>query len=296
MSGLATLRAARPLRIPALQTFHALGAVKRRHQGAADTSPPERMRIEARLACDMDAVIATCRDEVRELVGMGSRRSSMHVVPCGVDTGLFRPYGFRAHRTEGMARVVTVGRLVPRKGVDDIIRALALVPGCELVVAGGPPQPLLESDEEVTRLRSVATAAGVDDRVVFTGAIARPAVAALMRSADLVVCAPWYEPFGIVPVEAMACGTPVIGTAVGGLLDTVEHGATGLLVTPRRPALLAEAMMALLGDDQLRARFGRNGVRRARDLFDWRRVAEQTLAVYQRQTARRRQATRAQSA
>src|SRR5690606_9629838 len=154
----------------------------------------------------------------------------------------FRPRGSIDPRRPGWHRVVVVSRLVPRKGIDDVIRALAEVARTELIVAGGPAAEGLPHDPEVRRLRAVAEEAGVGDRVFFRGRLGRAAVAALLRSADVVASTPWYEPFGIVPLEAMACGAPVVATAVGGLIDTVVDGSTGLHVPPRDPAAIAQAL------------------------------------------------------
>ncbi|GAB3904999.1 hypothetical protein GCM10027612_73810 [Microbispora bryophytorum subsp. camponoti] len=115
MSGLATLTAAEPLRIPVVQTYHALGTVKRRWQGEADTSPPSRLAIERDIGRRAVAVIATCSDEVGELVAMGVPRDRIAVVPCGVDLGLFHPDGPAAPRGDRL-RVLSIGRMVPRKG------------------------------------------------------------------------------------------------------------------------------------------------------------------------------------
>src|SRR4029079_8042417 len=120
---------------PVVHTFHALGAVKARHQGPADTSPAARIGVERALLGLCDHVVATCRDEVAELVAMGGCPARVSVVPCGVDTELFSPR--RTPRRPGRRRVVTVGRMVPRKGGADLIRAMASVPGAELVVVGG---------------------------------------------------------------------------------------------------------------------------------------------------------------
>jgi glycosyltransferase involved in cell wall biosynthesis len=122
----------------------------------------------------------------------------------------------------------------------------------------------------------------VADRVVFTGAVPRAQVPALIRSADVVVCTPWYEPFGITPLEAMACGVPVVASEVGGLTDSVVHGTTGLLIPACDPAALATAAGTLLGDPAMRAAFGEAGARRARRWYSWPRVAAQTESVYLR--------------
>jgi glycosyltransferase involved in cell wall biosynthesis len=282
MSGWAALRAAAPLGVPVVQTFHALGAVKRRHQGAADTSPPERATTERLLLRNVDAVIATCADEARELAALSAVRAPVEVIPCGVDTE-FHPHGPRdAVPRRRRHRIVAVSRLVRRKGIGDTITALADIPDAELVVAGGPPGGQIEQDDEGRRLLDLARARGVADRVDLRGSLDRRQVAELLRSADVVVCCPWYEPFGIVPVEAMASGVPVVGSAVGGLLDTVVHGTTGLLVPPHRPDLVAAGVRELLEQPVRRRRMGAVAARRAELLYRWSTVAARTLDVYQR--------------
>ncbi|WP_169947940.1 glycosyltransferase [Microbispora sp. H11081] len=272
MSGLATLTAAEPLGIPVVQTYHALGTVKRRWQGEADTSPPSRIAIERDIGRRAVAVVATCSDEVRELVAMGVPRDRIAVVPCGVDLGLFRPDGPAFPRGD-RPRVLSIGRLVPRKGVDTVVRALRQVPRAELVIAGGDP-----GDEESVRLRTLARDLGLGDRVRLIGSVRRAEVPGLMRSADVLVTVPWYEPFGIVPVEAMACGVPVIASAVGGHLDTVAE--RGVLVPPRRPRALSRALADLLTRPGLRAALSAAGVRWARARYGWPGIAEQTESVY----------------
>src|SRR5690606_15088111 len=118
------------------------------------------------------------------------------------------------------------------------------------------------------------------------GALDREAVPALLRSADLAACVPWYEPFGIVPLEAQACGTPVVGSRVGGLLDSVADGRTGVLVPPRDPAAVAAAVQALLDDPARLAAMGVAGAERVRRRFTWERVAAATEAAYARVVAR----------
>ncbi len=277
MSGRAALAAAPP-GLPVVHTFHALGVVKRRHQGDRDTSPPERLGEERAIIAGAERIVATCSDEVFELLRLGADRRRLSVVPCGVDAARFTPDGPAEPRSR--PRVVCVGRIVERKGVDDVIRAMAHLPGAELVIAGGPPAGRLAGDPDAERLLLVARQAGVADRVELRGGIGRDEVGPLMRSAVCVVCAPWYEPFGIVPLEAMACGVPVVATAVGGMIDTVVDGVTGVHVPPRRPDAIAGAIGALIEDPARRDELGAAGVRRARERYTWDRVAASTLEVY----------------
>jgi glycosyltransferase involved in cell wall biosynthesis len=289
MSGMAAVSAAAPLDLPVVQTFHALGSVKRRHQGGDDTSPPGRVAAERAVARRVDRIVATCTDEMFELARLGAPRRCTTVVPCGVDTVVFSPEGPVHPRTE-RPRLVVLGRLVRRKGVDEVIVALRRLPGVELLVAGGPPDAAQQGepvDPDVARLRKLAESAGVADRVRLLGAVARPDVPALLRSADAVVCVPWYEPFGIVPLEAMACGRPVVAAAVGGIQDTVVDQVTGLLVPPRRPDALAAAVRRLLATPTQALAFGIAGQDRVLARYGWDRVAACTLAVYEEVVAER---------
>jgi D-inositol-3-phosphate glycosyltransferase len=289
MSGLASLAGAAGLPIPVLQTFHALGVVKARHQGAADPSPANRVELERHIAQSCDQVIATCRDEAGELTRAGVCAAQISVVPCGVDTSVFTPDGPAARRN-GRPRLLALGRLVERKGVATVIDALARLPGAELVVAGGPDRRALDTSDDYRMLLETARGHGVAGRVIFAGSVARADVPALIRSADVVVAAPWYEPFGIVPLEAMACGVPVVASAVGGQIDSVVHGVSGVHVAPRDPAGLAAALRALLDDPDHRAELGVAGARRARRRYGFDRIAAATYDVYAELTAATRRA------
>jgi D-inositol-3-phosphate glycosyltransferase len=281
MSGVATRPAAHRRNIPMVQTFHALGVVKRRHQGMQDTSPPARARLEKLLARRTDWVAATCTDEVFELVRLGRPRAHTAVIPCGVDLERFNTNGRRWHRSD-RRRIVSVGRFVARKGFDILIEAMTAVPDAELLIVGGPDIGALAEDPEATRLSALANDLGVSDRVQLCGSVSRAEMPALLRSADVVACTPWYEPFGIVPVEAMACGVPVLAAAVGGMLDTVVDGVTGVLVPPREPLECALALNEMLADPARLAEWGRAGRRRAESRYSWDRIAADTLKVYQR--------------
>lgn len=286
MSGIAAARAADATGIPMAQTFHALGSVKRRHQGVDDTSPPSRIGHEARVARRADAIIATCSDEVSELERSGADTSRTYVVPCGVDTTLFRPGEHAEHSGALGPLLLSVARLVPRKGLETAIRALSHLPSARLLIIGGPPAARLAEDAEVARLVRIARSTGVSERVRFAGSVEHERMPAAYHAADVVVACPWYEPFGMTPVEAAACGRPVVGTAVGGLLDTVVDGSTGFLVPPRDPAALAAAVAHITSSPRLSRVCGMRAAERAHDRYAWPHVAEQTEEVLRDTLAR----------
>ncbi|GAA4581593.1 glycosyltransferase family 1 protein [Micromonospora coerulea] len=280
MSGLATVHAGRRAGVPTVLTYHALGTVKRRHQGAQDTSPPGRIGYERALGRAVDRVIVQCEDEVAELVRLGVPRSRMALVPSGVNQGVFRPDGPVTPRDPARARILTVGRMVERKGFLEVVRALPAVPDAECVVVGGPPAELLAADFFARRLSALAESCGVADRVRLVGGVPREEMACWYRSADVLVAAPWYEPFGLTPLEGMACGVPVIGTNVGGIADTVIDGLTGDLVPPRDPRALGTAIRRLLADKVRRFAYATAALDRIRSRYSWKRCAEQLGAVY----------------
>ena len=208
MSGLAALGAGRPLGLPVVQTFHALGVVKRRHQGAKDTSPPGRVREERRLAEAADRIVATCSDEVFELVRMGADLRRVAVVPCGVDLGMFRPEGPAASRPSGAARLLVVSRLVERKGQEFELEAARILTDerSDLHVAFLGP---CRERERPYKERLVARAglfAG-SDRIHFLDA--REDVPAVLADADVLVRAALTEGLPNVALEAMAMRVPV---------------------------------------------------------------------------------------
>lgn len=278
--------------IPVVHTFHALGVVKRRHQGSADTSPRARAWLEPGVGRDADAIIATCSDEAFELKALGVPAKHISVAPCGVDLTLFTPNGDAGQnaaaqkdteRKGARHRIVCVGRLVPRKGFDLVIQAMSLLADkddVELVIVGGSDAASFAADPEARRLSELADHLGVGERVHLRGQLPQGRMPAVLRSADLVVCSPWYEPFGIVPLEAMACGVPVVAAAVGGLTDSVVHGVTGLHVPPKDPEAIAEAVRTLLDDPQRLQAFGAAGRARVESRYSWTRVAAETARVY----------------
>lgn len=292
MSGLAALQARRALGIPLVMTFHALGKVRRLHQGSSDGFPDARFDIEERLVRESDCVVAECPQDLDDLVSLyGADARRVSTVPCGFDGAEFAPVERDAARAalgwprEGF-HILQLGRLVPRKGIDNVIRALgwlrrdAGVRGTLYVVGGNAEQPSAQATPEIGRLQGVAEAEGVADSVVFVGRRGRDTLRLFYSAADVFVTTPWYEPFGITPVEAMACGAPVIGADVGGIRSTVVDGQTGYLVPPKAPRALARRLAALAANPEQARRLGDAGRERAQTHFTWAGVARQMEAVY----------------
>ena len=292
MSGHVAAELRRTLGVPFVITFHALGKVRRLHQGAADGFPPEREHIETAVIAEADRVIAECpqdEDDLIRLYGADPRRIS--IVPCGFDPAEFAPRDkTEIRRRLGLAPdepiVLQLGRIVPRKGIDTVIEGVARLDRdhgitARLLVVGGPDRVVTRaSAPELGRLMDLAEREDVADLVTFVGRRDRNELADYYAAADVFVSTPWYEPFGITPLEAMACATPVVGADVGGIKYTVRDGETGFLVPPRDPAALADRLARLLGNRRLLAAFGANGLTRVRRAFTWRHVAEALSDVY----------------
>lgn len=279
--------------VPLVQTFHALGVIKRIHQGKADTSPEERLSVERRIAREVDRVVATCPVEKEDLEHYyGCDPGKVTVIPCGVNTSIFEPVDRAVARRELQLSetdkvVVYVGRVLPRKGIDNVVEGVAEL--CRstahqvvLVIVGGETdQAMPDNDQEMGRLAELARSLGIADRVRFTGRRAQSALKLYYSAADVCVTTPWYEPFGMVPLEAMACGTPVIAAAVGGLKFSVVDHVTGFLVPPKDPAALAEKLDLVLSNDEMRRRQGNRARKRVEQWFTWPKVAARIAAVYE---------------
>ena len=292
MSGLVAADLKQEAGIPFVTTFHALGRVRRLHQGCADAFPEERIAIEERVVRETDRLIAECPQDAEDLATLyGASPGRMRIVPCGVDPERFHSVRReRARSVLGLSIdepvVLQLGRMVPRKGVDDVIRSASILrrehgfDARVLIVGGDSETPDFSRMPELARLAGVAREVGVDDRVTFVGRRGGDALRYYYSAADVFVSAPWYEPFGITPLEAMACGTPVVGSRVGGIKYTVVDGETGYLVPPRDPDAIADRVARLLRAPEERTVFGRNGIERVRSRFSWDEVAHQLLAVY----------------
>jgi glycosyltransferase involved in cell wall biosynthesis len=279
---------------PLVTTFHALGRVRRLHQGADDGFPDARFEIEDALVQRSDSVVAECPQDEADLVSLYRADSAnIDLVPCGFDSDEFFPMERAEARDElGWPQdrfiALHLGRMVPRKGIDNVVRGIAtcnreLGEAAHLYVVGGnSDDPNEIATPEIGRLARIARECGVGAQVKFLGRRQRQRLRLFYNAADVFVTTPWYEPFGITPLEAMACARPVIGADVGGIRYSVAHQQTGLLVPPKDPVALAHCLAALKRDPQLARRMGAAGLQRAQDMFTWRSVAESLALVYAR--------------
>ncbi|MEX3951408.1 glycosyltransferase family 4 protein [Paraburkholderia sp. EG287B] len=292
MSGLAALAVKDALRVPLVMTFHALGRVRRLHQGANDGFPDERFAIEDELVRRADCIVAECPADQTDLVEhYRADPARIAVIACGFDPDEFSPVERRqARRRLGWSAsefcVLQLGRLVERKGIDNVVRGVAALEArhgvkARLYVVGGDADTPNEiATPEIARLRGIAHRCGIEPRVTFVGRRARSQLRDFYSAADVFVTTPWYEPFGITPVEAMACATPVIGADVGGIRHSVRHGETGWLVPPRDPQALAERLLAIHGDPAHARAMGEAGRKRAQAYFTWRQIGLELEDVY----------------
>ena len=292
MSGLTAADVKRSLDIPFVITFHALGKIRRAHQGASDRFPDTRFRHEERIARAADRVIAECpQDHADLLTHYEADPERISIVPCGFDPGELWPVPRDVARARlGLPKdafvVLQLGRIVPRKGIATAIEGFARFVHAEsvdarlLIVGGDDYVPSPERMPEIARLRRIAADACILDKVAFTGRRDRQVLRYYYSAADVFVTLPWYEPFGITPLEAMACGVPVVGSRVGGVKYTVVEGKTGCLIPPSDAEALARCLAMLHRERPMRDAMGREGRARVVRHFTWRHVARAIEGVY----------------
>lgn len=292
---------------PIVQMFHTLGEMKNRvAQTDAEREPPLRIRSERDIVQFADRLIAATPIERADLETLyGADPAKIDIVPPGVNLGLFHPIPrAEARRRIGVPpdhRVILfVGRIQPLKGIDCLIRAMALVQKrypefknnvCISIIGGDPHTTSGDEQHEMQRLHALKESLGVGDLVTFLGAKDQNTLVNYYSAAQMVVMPSFYESFGMVAVEAMACGTPVIASDVGGLAYTVEDGFNGYLVPQKDYRALAEKIILLLKYDRLRNHLGEQA-RHWAERFSWQTIAEQMLDVYARTLNRHEEKSR----
>jgi len=283
-SGRAGMILARETGLPHVTMFHTLGEVKNRAR-ISEREPRARIHHERRIARGVDAIVtASEHEQVLLERHYGAHRDRMVTIPCGVDVTRFYPHDQATSRgrlglpQEG-AVLLWVGRLEKLKGVDILVSAAAQLETREftLVIVGGEGP----GGELRAQLTAQAEAEGIAANVRFTGAVAHDDLPYYYSAADVCVVPSYYESFGLVALEAMACGTPVIASRVGGLVSTVEDGVNGFLIPWRCPEPFADKLEILLGNANLRANFSRSAERSVRR-FGWRPIALQIADLYDR--------------
>src|SRR5207249_7288055 len=267
--------------VPHVIMFHTLAEAKNRHN-SSEREPLYRIKSEQDVAQHSDHIICASEGEKSMLMDVyGAPAHRVTIVPCGVDTLRFRP--MKRHRVrcrlglpEDLPIILFVGRIEPLKGIDVLIRATAqLETPARLLVIGGDAN---DSDRKA-ELLVLAEELGVAGRLSFLNAVPHSDLPLYYNAADVCVVPSYYESFGLVALEAMACGVPVVASRVGGLKETVQDGRTGYLVPWRCPERFAERLDLLLRNEQLRRSLGREG-RAAAGRFRWPEVATRVEDVY----------------
>lgn len=293
MSALVASKLKKVFHVPYVVTFHALGLVRRLHQKNMDQFPEERIEIERRILQDADQIVAECPQDKEDMIRLyHAPAEKITIVPCGFSAKEFYPIDKKKARRilqlEPDEKIILqLGRMVPRKGVDNVIKALGEIkkdqkPVRLLVVGGEHDHPDPALSPELARLQKLAGEENVHSSVVFTGRKQRGVLKYYYAAADVFISTPWYEPFGITPLEAMACGTPVIGSNVGGIKYTVEEGKTGFLVPPHDPKALAEKIKDLIANEKLLASMQHNALKRVNKYFTWKSVAALCHDLYEK--------------
>ncbi len=276
--------------IPLMMTFHTLAQAKNNvARSASENEATQRVLGERRLMHSVDAVMAFNPQEKAEMTWYyRADAGKICVVPAGIDAATFAP-GSQADARAALGWDATepiilfVGRIDPIKGIDVLIDALCglrregwqTAPPRLVLVGGGAGERAYET------LQRRATELGIADRISFAGSISHSDLPVYYRAADVVAVPSFYESFGLVAVEAMACGTPVVASRAGGLAFTVDDGKTGFLVPYNDAAALADRLRLLLTDDALRAQFGANATVVARR-FGWPTIGSRIVHVYDR--------------
>jgi D-inositol-3-phosphate glycosyltransferase len=269
---------------PHVVMFHTLGEVKKRAR-ITERESEDRLAAELRITASASRIVVASAHEQHLLQALyGADAGRIAVVPCGVDLELFSPMDKHIARKklglrEGERIILFVGRIEPLKGIDILINAAAQLHEDEnfrVLIVGGDAR----AEQEIAQLTALARQLDIDHHVSFVGAVPHDELPTYYNAADVCVVPSYYESFGLVAIESMACGTPVVASRVGGLTSTVSDGETGYLIPWRCPEPFAERLELLLDNDDLRASFGR-AAREGVERYRWANVADAISGVYE---------------
>lgn len=282
--------------VPLLQMFHTLGMMKQRI-GRTDEEREGGARVEGetQVMQAADRIIAATEAEQSQLKMLyGMNHQKVSIVPPGVNTHHFYPIPPDEAKeaigiSPGERMALFVGRIEPLKGVDTLLQAMAILKqrcksfACPdyLVIIGGDPEGDEEKlSDEMQRLQQLCAELGLDEIVLFLGKRGQNTLPYYYSAAEVVVMPSFYESFGMVALEAMACGTPVVASRVGGLAFLIKDGETGYFVPSQDPEALAEKLRALFVDHDLRKQFGQAAAEYAKH-FSWELITQRILEIYQ---------------
>lgn len=268
---------------------HSLGAVKYRSSKTIPMVARTRLQIEKKCIETADCLVATSPQEQEHIRTLISAKGNIEIIPCGTDIQRFQATNQQAARkrlgiTEESQLILYVGRFDPRKGIETLVRAVADPQvqnhqSVKLMIVGGSSSER-KDDQERHRIEAIVKELGLQHQVTFAGRIGHEYLPNYYAAADICVVPSLYEPFGLVPIEAMACGIPVIASSVGGLKYTVVDKKTGLLVLPKQEKELAHAIDDLLTHSEKRQKMGEAGRQRVVTQFSWQGVADQLDQLY----------------
>lgn len=287
--------AARELRAawgaPIVQMFHTLGLAKNRIAASSERESQRRIDVETDIAGFVDHLVAATPAEEQQLVELyGAEPHKITVIPPGVDVALFHPHSPEDAKLRIGVKpcdnmILFVGRIEPLKGIDTLLCAMAILAHecptwvkqlCVAIIGGDPNTT---ENEEMERLKAIRAELGITDLVTFLGAHDQDKLHHYYSAAEMVIMPSHYESFGMVALEAMACGTPVIASEVGGLAYLIRDGVTGFHVPDRDPVALASAIARLAHDPALRQRLGRQAHQYAQN-YSWECIADRIMALY----------------
>jgi len=281
--------------VAVIQMFHTLGEMKNRVARPDEQQEHgRRIETEREIMRFADRIIAATEMDQEHMVTLyGADPEKMRIIPCGVDLTQFHPHDrYQARKEIGLdpeiKSVLFVGRMEPLKGIDDLLQAIAHIihdhampcNRLSLILIGGSAEDSPEAiSSEMAKLIRMRDELGLHEMATFVGAQGQDVLPYYYSAADVVVMPSHYESFGLVALEAMACGTPVVASDVGGLSYTVEDGVTGFLVPHRNPLALADRICDILNDELFRDQLGRQAVDVAQR-YSWQQIADQIVSVY----------------
>jgi len=296
MSGMAAGSLRSAWNVPVVQMYHTLGLMKNQiARSDAELEPTERIESEKQIARFSDRIVIATPAERDQLINLyGADENKLTVIPPGVDTSRFYPIPEDEARSvigipTGNCMILFVGRIEPLKGIETLLRAIALLLKTEeinecnyyLAIIGGEPDSNGdESDSEMTRLQNLSRELGIHELVIFLGKRSQDTLPYYYSAAQVVVVPSLYESFGMVALEAMACGIPVIASQVGGLAYLVRDGKTGYVVPDGNPKALKQALQKLIENPDLREQMCSQAVDYARS-YDWSVISRKVSKLYE---------------